>query len=69
MNGSGISVGGAMRLRKAIEAEVRREYEKEIASPPNFWRRKMIHEKIKKEVKRRMKNLASPYSLYFSRRF
>jgi hypothetical protein len=69
MNGSGISVGGAMRLRKAIAAEVRRDYEKEIASAPNFWRRIMIQKKIQKEVRRRMGNLASPHSLYFSRRF
>lgn len=67
MKGSGISVGGAMRLRKAIEAQVRREYQQELASAPSFWRRMMIREKIRKEMKRRLESLASPYSLYFSR--
>ena len=65
MNASGISAGGAWRLRKAIEAEVRREFEKELAAA-NFSQRWMIQRKICQEVKRRMRGAASPHSLYFS---
>ena len=68
MNGAGISVGGARRLRKAIEAEVRRDYEKDLGAASNFWQRMMIREEIKKEVKRQVESVASPHSLYFSRR-
>jgi hypothetical protein len=65
MNGSGISVGGNLRLWKAIEAEVRREFEKELAAA-NFSQRWMIQRKIREEVKRRMRGAASPHSLYLS---
>ena len=58
-------MGGAWRLRKAIEAEVRREFEKELAAA-NFSQRWMIQRKIRQEVKRRMRGVASPHSLYFS---
>jgi hypothetical protein len=66
MNESGIVADGARRLRKAIEAEARRQYEQGSAVAPNFWRRMMIREKIKNEVKRRMESVASPHSLYSS---
>jgi hypothetical protein len=67
MNGSGISVGGAFRLWKAIDAEVRREFAKEFAAA-NFWQRRMIQWKIRQEVKRRLRGVASPHSLYLSAR-
>jgi len=67
MNGSGISAGGHLRLWKAIDAEVRREFEKELAAA-NFWQRRIIQRKIRQEVKRRMRGVASPHSLYLSAR-
>jgi hypothetical protein len=68
MNGSGISVGGALRLRRAIEAEVRREYEKELSSAPHVSSRAAVQQKIRDEVKRRIGRMHSPYSLYNSLR-
>jgi hypothetical protein len=67
MNGSGIAAGGAWRLWKAIDAEVRREFQKELAAA-DFWQRRIILGKIRQEVKRRMRGVASPHSLYFSAR-
>ena len=61
------SVGGAWHLWKAIDAEVRREFEQELATA-SFWQRRMIQRKIRLEVKRRMRGVASPHSLYFSAR-
>jgi len=66
---SGIVADGARRLRKAIEAEVRREYAAELAAAPGFWKETLINQKIRAEVNRRMKNVSSPQSLYFVSRF
>jgi hypothetical protein len=68
MNGVGFTADGAKRLLKAIEVEVRRDNEKELASAPNSLAKQTIKEKIKKEVKRRMESVASPRSLYSSAR-
>jgi hypothetical protein len=65
---SGIVADGAKRLRKAIEAEVRRNYATELAKPSGFWKRALIDQKIRLEVNRRLKNVSSPGSLYFARR-
>jgi hypothetical protein len=67
MNGSGISAGGARRLRKAIDAEVRREFEKELVAA-NSWQRRVIQRKISQEVNARLGGVASPHSLYSSAR-
>ena len=65
---NGIVADGAKRLRKALENEVRREYAPELARAPNWWQRVLIERKISLEVKRRMKNVSSAGSLYFTRR-
>jgi hypothetical protein len=63
----GISVGGEKRLRKAIEAELRHEYEKELAAT-DYGRRQAIEEKIKQEAEERLRRVASPFSLWSSLR-
>jgi hypothetical protein len=68
MNRTGIAVGGWWRLRKAIEAEVRREYQKTLSSV-GFWRRIAIEKEIRKEVQKRLRRKASPYSLWSSLQF
>jgi hypothetical protein len=69
MNLIGISVGGPARLRKAIEAEVRLEYEKELSSATGFWQRRAIEKKIRREVEKRLRRVASPFSLWSGLRF
>jgi hypothetical protein len=65
---SGIIADGQRRLRKTIEAEVRREFAAEVVKEQGFWKRQWIDQRIRREVNRRMKNLSSPGSLYFARR-
>jgi hypothetical protein len=65
-NRLGIAVGGEQRLREAIEAEVRREYLEALAAEVDNSKRLAIEEKIKKEIKARMRRVASPYSLWCS---
>jgi len=65
---SGIVADGERRLRKAIEADVRREYAPELANTSGFWKRTLIDQKIRLEVNRRLKSVSSPGSLYFTRR-
>jgi hypothetical protein len=69
MNRVGISIGGPARLRKAIEAEVRLEYEKELSSAAGFWQRRAIEKKIRREADKRFRRAASPFSLWSSLRF
>ena len=68
MKNIGISVGGEGRLRKAIEAEVQREYAQELAVAKSFRQRLAIKEKFRNEAKERMRRVASPYALYSSLR-
>lgn len=68
MNRVGIAMGGEWRLRKAIESEVRREYEKELSAAA-FSQRAAIEEKIQKEAEERLRRVASPYSLWSSLQF
>jgi hypothetical protein len=68
MKNTGISIGGEGRLRKAIEAEVQREYAQELSSAKSFSQRQAVKEKFRNEAKERMRRLASPYALYSSRR-
>ena len=62
----GIAVGGERRLRKAIEAQVRREHEAELSTAADHWQKVAIEEKIEREIKKRMKQVASPHSLWVS---
>ena len=59
-----ISEGAEQRLRKAIEAQVRREFEQELAAETDHWRKIEIEEKISKEIKARMNRVSSPFSLW-----
>ena len=61
----GIATGGERRLRKAVEVEVRREYEAEFSAASEHWQKVAIEEKIEREIKGRIKKLASPQSLWF----
>jgi len=65
---NGIVADGARRLRKAIEAEVRRELTPAPGKPKSLWARLWIDRKIHQEVAQRMKNVSSPGSLYIVRR-
>jgi len=68
MKNIGISVGGERSLRKAIEAQVQREYAQELSSAKGFRQRLAVKEKFRNEAKERMKRVASPYALYSSQR-
>lgn len=61
---SGISEGGRERLRDAIDKQVRLDFQHELAATTEFWARAAIEKKIADEVKRRMKEDASPQSLW-----
>jgi hypothetical protein len=47
----GIATGGEHRLRKAIEAEVRREHEEELAATTDHWQKAALEAKIEEEIK------------------
>ena len=59
-----IAEGGEQRLLTAIEAEVRRKFEKELAAEADHWRKLEIEERISKEIKARMNRASSPDSLW-----
>jgi hypothetical protein len=59
-----IAVGGEQRLRQAIEAEVRREHQAELDAAVGWWQKCAIKAKIRGKIKRRIENVASPYSLW-----
>ena len=54
---------GERRLRQAVNTQVRREFELELAVA-SFWRRQIIQAKIRQETRARLKRLLSPYSLW-----
>ena len=60
----GISAGGDERLREAVAKQVRLEFKQKIASTTELWARAALEKEIASEVKRRMKELASPQSLW-----
>ena len=63
---SGIPIGGYERLRKAIEAEVRKKIHPELDAAPDKLAKAAIEETIKRGIKERMKDYDSPYSLWHS---
>ena len=65
-NPLGIATGGERRLRTAIQAEVRQEYQEALSRATDYWQQVAIEAEIRKEVKKRMKRAASPYSLWSS---
>lgn len=64
MTSSGIADGGFLRLRKTIEAEVRKKYQSELNEAPDKLAKAAIEEKMKSEIKARIKEYDSPYSLW-----
>ena len=61
-----IATGGERRLRKAIEAEVRLKYEKELSATTEHWQKAATEEKVESEINERMKQVALPHSLWSS---
>ena len=64
MKNPGIAVGGATRLAKAIEAEVQKEFQHELAAANSREAKKAVERKIKKTIKERCREFASPYILW-----
>lgn len=68
MNCVGIAMGGERRLRKAIEDEVRRKYQKELSAAEGYLAEAALEIEIQKEIARRIRQASSPYSLWSSLR-
>lgn len=64
---SGFSEGGKERLHAAIEEQVRREFEQELSEATEYWANVAVEKEIEKEVEKRMKQVASPQSLWVRR--
>jgi hypothetical protein len=65
MNGSSqFGAGGEQRLNDAIREQVRREFAQELAATTEYWAHAALEKKIEDEVKRRMKKVSSPQSLW-----
>ncbi len=62
----GIAVGGEIRLRQSVEAQVRARFERELAACTGELQRAEVERKIRHEVRAEMKRVASPYSLWSS---
>lgn len=60
----GISAGGRERLRQAIDKQVRLDFQQELAATTEHWARADLEKKITDEVERRLKEIASPQSLW-----
>ena len=58
---------GEERMREAIKEQVRREYEARLSAASNYWQKVALKVEIAREVTRRMKGVASPYSLWSAR--
>ena len=65
-NPVGITSGGEQRLHEAIEAQVRREHQDELAAATDKSQKASIEQKIQRKIKAEMKRVASPYSLWSS---
>ena len=61
---SGIAVGGRQRLQTAIEEQVQREFQQELAAAQGLWARAAVKKKMAEEVKKRMAEVSSPQSLW-----
>ena len=64
MTFSGIADGGFLRLRKAIKSEIRKKYQPDLDTAPDKQAKAAIEEKMKSEIKARIKEYDSPYSLW-----
>jgi len=65
-NPFGIAIGGEQRSRQAIDAQVRREHEAELAATNDYWQKVAIEEKIQRKVEEQISRVSSPYSLWNS---
>ncbi len=63
-NSSGFSAGGERRLNDALYEQVRREFAAELAAATEHWAYAAVEKKIEAEVKRRIKEVSSPQSLW-----
>jgi hypothetical protein len=54
-------------MREAIKAQIRREYEARLSKASDYWQKLALNIEIAREAARRMKHVASPYSLWISR--
>ena len=61
---SGIAVGGEARLRKGIEEQVRKEYQAQLNAAVDQGQKDAIEAEIYREIKKRMKEFPSRYSLW-----
>ena len=61
---SAISTGGYLRLQKATAEQVRREKEAQLAAATCALEKETVEKKIRSEIKKRLKQFASPYSLW-----
>ncbi len=63
---SGIAADGFLRLCKSIEEEVRKRHQPELDAVADNAAKAAIEETIKRETKERIKEYASPYSVWHS---
>lgn len=68
MRNTGIVFDGPIRLRKALEEEVRREFARELSSAATDAQRKSVFAKIKKEIAKRLRDTSSSQSLWITAR-
>lgn len=62
----GIAFGGKQRLRRAVEAKIRREHEVDLATAKDECEKARVLEQIQQETEQCMKELVSPYTLWSS---
>jgi len=53
--------------RAAIEAQVRAKHAEELAQAAGYWQRVKIEGRIRREIKRELQALGSPYCLWVCR--
>ncbi len=54
------------KKRAAIKAKVRAKYADELAKATGYWDKLKIRSRIAEEIRREMKEIASPYALWIS---
>lgn len=63
-NAFGIAAGGRDRLRKAIEARIKKDYQEELAEAADPLKKGSVREKMRRAIREEMKRVASPYALW-----
>ena len=59
-----ITACAPQRLHSAIEKEVRKEFAPQLATTTGYWERLKLQSQITAEIKRRLKAISSPQSLW-----